>query len=843
MDRPPPTMPRRILGCFVVAALLWQLWPPSHAQASTPSPIIIGEVAWAGSPLSNADEWVELWNTSDAAVSLNGFRLDGVGPEGGILFDESHTIGANDAFLIANYGSEHENAAAMIEPDVITSALSLSNSSLGITLVDPSGSVIDRAGDGGTPLAGSTNPKASMIRLAPVLSGEEATSWTTATASENFYAGVDAYGTPGICDGCITVESAPPETATPEEVTTTEPMPAATSSTSQEPPITVTETQEAPTQQSETVTTDPAESATTTTEGATEITQEASQTEEVSATTTIPEASITPPSPQFPEIKLSISGSFVAGEEVNFDASSSTDPNGDIVYFTWNFGDGNSATSSKATHVYEEPGDYAFELIATDTTFRSYATTTLTIAPPPPDVRLNEVHPAPIDGPEWIELTGVTQAQLPDLIGYTIEDGSGTIFRFTESSLEQISVLEPFILVELSSSKLNNSGDSVLLYRPDGSLADGVVFENTKKGMSWIRYPDETGDWRDGEATPLAANVYEEPQPIQTESEITQLATTQTVAGNSSILTAAATELSSAPSSKNESVSQTTVTQATSKPASVSTVTVKKTAQKATTKSATPATAKTSGTSTSSDPDVLETSIEQIMTIPPNTRITLSGVVGTKTGMIGKHQFVLLAPNGRGIHVTASNKQPSPEFGTRVRVIGTLMNNDDGLYIRMGTKDQWSEEAGENLVKIRETNLEDIGIEDAWSLVQVSGYVIESSQTKALIDTGAELIEVQFKKTTDYRAVRLNPQDKIRVTGLLDSQSADLKLLPRDAAEVEILEHATLEQADAPSGPSLPGWMPFGAAGLTVAATEGVKRIRKWKYEQKVQKLIEKAKE
>jgi hypothetical protein len=831
-------MLRRILGSFVVAAFLWQLWPTRFAAASSPPSLAIGEVAWAGSPLSNADEWIELWNLSDASVSLEGFWLEGAGPEEGILFDATHAIEARSAFLIANYNADHENAAHAVTPDLAATALSLSNSSLHVKLMSPNGQLIDEAGNGDAPPAGSSTPKASMVRVMPITDGAMAESWTTADASENFYAGIESYGTPGVCDGCAHETPAEELPSDPEEET--EP--------SHEP-----NTEDTADPSTETGTETEVETGDEASEAEMELEESSSHDESTTELdeTAVQEASVAPPSPQYPTIRLQISGDFTASETIVFDASSSTDPNGDIIYFTWNFGDGASTTGSRTAHAYQETGEYPFELVVSDMTFRSYATATLAIAPaplPPPEVFLNEIHPAPLEGPEWIELVGVIEENLPGLVGFMIEDASGVVFRFTSSTLEEIQIHDAYALVELSSAKLNNSGDSVLLYRPDGSLADGVIYENTKKGQSWIRFPDASGGWRDGEPTPLDENSFIETSLVQPAPDLSVMnddvklssqasATVQKAAGP------AVGETSAAPTDSSPSKVAASIP---AKPSAKISISKNSSAPPKTVTRKTPSIAtakKTASASTASEEGDLETTIEQIMTIPPNTRVALSGVVGSKTGMIGKHQFVLLAPNGRGIHVTASNKQPSPEFGTLVKIVGTLMHNDGGLYIRMGTKDAWEALEGNGLVKIRESDLENIGVEDAWSLIQVTGYVVETTQTKALIDTGTELVEIQFKKMSNYRANRLKPQDKVRVTGLLDSRETDLKLLPRDAAEVEILEHAALDQADEQSTPGIPGWMPFGAAGLTVAVTEGVKRLRKWQYEQKVQKLIEKAKE
>jgi hypothetical protein len=55
-----------------------------------------------------------------------------------------------------------------------------------------------------------------------------------------------------------------------------------------------------------------------------------------------------------------------AGQEVQFDASGSKDPDGTVVAYRWDFGDGGKAEGVEATHVYPEPGEFVVTLVVTD---------------------------------------------------------------------------------------------------------------------------------------------------------------------------------------------------------------------------------------------------------------------------------------------------------------------------------------------------------------------------------------------------------------------------------------------------------------------------------------------
>ncbi|MBN1896033.1 PKD domain-containing protein, partial [bacterium] len=78
------------------------------------------------------------------------------------------------------------------------------------------------------------------------------------------------------------------------------------------------------------------------------------------------------------------------GEQVLFDGSGSTDADGRIIEYVWEFGDGDSKTGKQVRHAYEKPGRYTVRLSVEDNsgTANSRASTDLSIrvnAPPVPD--------------------------------------------------------------------------------------------------------------------------------------------------------------------------------------------------------------------------------------------------------------------------------------------------------------------------------------------------------------------------------------------------------------------------------------------------------------------------
>ncbi len=85
------------------------------------------------------------------------------------------------------------------------------------------------------------------------------------------------------------------------------------------------------------------------------------------STTTVSVTLVPVPSNDPPDAQFSFTPSGpIAGATVSFDASASSDPDGSIASFAWDFGDGSSGTGAFATHAYTTSGSYTVELTVTD---------------------------------------------------------------------------------------------------------------------------------------------------------------------------------------------------------------------------------------------------------------------------------------------------------------------------------------------------------------------------------------------------------------------------------------------------------------------------------------------
>lgn len=135
--------------------------------------VIINEIAWMGTDASTADEWIELYNTTDSEIDLTGWTLASTDEEPTISI--SDTIPAHGYLLLER---TDDNTVSDSLADLIYSG-TLSNSGEYLQLKDETGQVIDEVDCSGGWFGGTSTPKASMERVHPETDGSDPGSWGT----------------------------------------------------------------------------------------------------------------------------------------------------------------------------------------------------------------------------------------------------------------------------------------------------------------------------------------------------------------------------------------------------------------------------------------------------------------------------------------------------------------------------------------------------------------------------------------------------------------------------------------------------------------------------------------
>ena len=104
-----------VFGLFIVASGLLSAVHPLSAYAQDAPQVFISEINWAGSSLSTADEWLELYNAGSGNVDASGWVLTGAGTSGdAVALAEGTIINAGSTLLISNYALGEKSSLAVV---------------------------------------------------------------------------------------------------------------------------------------------------------------------------------------------------------------------------------------------------------------------------------------------------------------------------------------------------------------------------------------------------------------------------------------------------------------------------------------------------------------------------------------------------------------------------------------------------------------------------------------------------------------------------------------------------------------------------------------------------------
>ena len=191
---------------------------------------------------------------------------------------------------------------------------------------------------------------------------------------------------------------------------------------------------------------------------------------------------------QAPIAVINASSSLIINEEVVFDASGSSDSDGNITSFQWTLDGVDVSTEIQFIHAFIATGTYnMFLLVADDDNTTSSDNLIVTVnnqedlddttTSTPQTLIINEFVSNPISGEnEWIEIYNFSTSSI-DLNNWTLSDGVGIIASPT-------STIGPsdFFVIELRSSKLNNGGDIIILKNINEEIIDQVSYGNWDDG-------------------------------------------------------------------------------------------------------------------------------------------------------------------------------------------------------------------------------------------------------------------------------------------------------------------------------------------------------------------------
>lgn len=185
--------------------------------ASSARSVIINEVAWAGTTSSlSDDEWIELYNSTNASINVTGWTLKAA--DGAPSITLNGTVPAGGYFLLEK---DNDTTVSDVTADQIYTG-DLSNSGEALTLRDSANTVIDTAnGNGGGWPAGSSSTYGTMERTSTATDSDSIWQTNTGVVKNGKNAnGGDILGTPKKANSPL-----PTPTPTPDKTATPTPLP------------------------------------------------------------------------------------------------------------------------------------------------------------------------------------------------------------------------------------------------------------------------------------------------------------------------------------------------------------------------------------------------------------------------------------------------------------------------------------------------------------------------------------------------------------------------------------------------------------------------------------------
>lgn len=426
--------------------------------------------------------------------------------------------------------------------------------------------------------------------------------------------------------------------------------------------------------------------------------------------------------------------------------------------------------------------------------------------PPPPPPRpsaqrivINEFVSDSNTGPrEWVELYNAEDIA-GDLSGWRVRDGVQEI-----ALLSGAIAAKGFFVIDLSGSKLNNSGDAIFLESPTRGIRDRVFY----------------GDWTDGEDADAKDNA---PAPkkgnasarlvdgYDTDADANNfLETTTPTKGSANRIIAPPSPLQN----KLEIQGQTHEQK------------IPSSEEKKVEPSRSEAEART-------EPELgfgaVEERKEELKAEKKTTkksapgRPALTGIISVEPGVFGSQYFYIVFPVSSGsvsagMQVYLHTKDfPKLSRGDRVRVTGVLGEAYGEARFKLSARTDIEILAREEELKPALLPLSDIPPAAVGGIVSVEGEVTEAKRSSLFLDDGNGEIRIAIRDATGIDGSAITAGDRLRIQGLLRRRGEDAwEILPRDEADIEHIGEASMAAGAAPVEEG------SGGHGYTAVAAGGV---------------------
>lgn len=422
-----------------------------------------------------------------------------------------------------------------------------------------------------------------------------------------------------------------------------------------------------------------------------------------------------------------------AGELIIFDASDSYDPDGDELFFFWNFGDGNSSDSIRVVHSYLNYGEYGAKLSVFDNNsgidelfftvkiiddFTDSAKTGVTSGSliEYPVILISEIFPNPAgaDDNEFIELFNPNSSDI-DLGGWQLDDGKkgSKAWQIPKNTLIASDSYLTFFK-EQTKITLNNSYDSARIINPLGEITAQIDYDKSAEGASYCADLYNGGYYWTYNLTPDEEN---ENGAISAQ------------AGDDN-LQYEKYESETPDNKKNVKII-----------------------------------------------DILE-----INKCGNGDLIETTGVVAAEPGILGKQIFYL---NGAQIYMHSQNF-PDLKIGDAVILTGEISITNQQLKIKIKNRDDIFPLSRQEELTPMHLLIEDANKNFISRLISLSGEIVEKKGNTLWLDDKTGEIMIYVNKYTNIDLKQFQEGNFIEIAGMLNITKNGFRLLPRYSSDIKI---------------------------------------------------------
>lgn len=434
-----------------------------------------------------------------------------------------------------------------------------------------------------------------------------------------------------------------------------------------------------------------------------------------------------------PEVDFVFKQPVIVNAPVIFDASDTTDQDGDDLKFSWDFGDGLKNNLINPEHTFLKVGAYNVVLIVSDGELEAKkekivkvvnsvedvnASTTGSLVPfsgtqddIASNVILNEFLPNPEGSDtdlEWIELKNAGNLSI-NLMNWSIKDESEASYKFNRNYWLEAG---KFYLLDRAESKLslNNDSEIVILYNDLDQLADQVEYADAAEGQAYARGQNSKWFW-----------------------------TTVLTPGEENILSVSA--------SKNSQIAGVKISQ------------------------------------TSSGDTIIETTLEKVKELEVGDKVKIRGTVAVLPGVLGTQIFYITGSGGLQIY-NYKKDFPNLKIGDEVEITGELSLAYDELRLKTSIKDD---------IKIIEhkeapvaviSSCEKLDEDSVGQLITLAGQITDRKSSTVYIDDGTDEAMIYVKAATGIDAKIFTEGVNATVTGIVGKTKTGVRLMPRSQADI-----------------------------------------------------------